>query len=160
MKHSIQAITEVAGRLSYVSVKDLIGYGRFRHINRVRQAVFYVSTQEGHSSPQIAIAMGGRDHSTILHGARVAAEWAERNPDYALFLERIREKLGTPRGLAPLPAAQVARFVPPKPKRVRKLKPKNNFAVRAEKDPYGSFHAMVSRGSKLLAEAIAQARAA
>lgn len=77
----------IASRLSGISVADISGKRRFKPIIRVRQAVMYVARKQGvHSFPQIGRAIGGRDHSTVIHGIEAAEIIAERDVEYRNFL--------------------------------------------------------------------------
>lgn len=60
-----------------LSVKDLVGLGRHRSISSVRQEAMWRAYEERtsdgrrvYSLPQIGAYLGGRDHTTVLHGIR------------------------------------------------------------------------------------------
>jgi chromosomal replication initiator protein len=61
-----------------LTVDDLIGQSRARHIAHPRQEAMYlmyeqrwaVSGNRRYSMPQIGRFLGGRDHTTVLHGYR------------------------------------------------------------------------------------------
>jgi hypothetical protein len=86
----IADLIAIASALSKVRVVDIMGPRRNQAFVRVRQAVCCVAQRQGvHSYPQIGRALGGRDHSTIIHGARKAEIIAARDPDYRKFLANI-----------------------------------------------------------------------
>jgi hypothetical protein len=86
----IADLIAIASALSRVRAVDIKGPRRNRVFVRVRQAVCYVAQKQGvHSYPQIGRALGGRDHSTVIHGARQAEIIAQRDPEYRKFLADI-----------------------------------------------------------------------
>lgn len=63
-------LIEVA-KASGTTVAELISPRRTRHISEARQAAMYrLSRETSMSIPQIGRRLGGRDHSSILHGIR------------------------------------------------------------------------------------------
>jgi len=69
-------IISAVARYYGVPEKDLLGPSRQRTLSVPRQLCMYIIRQETHTSlPQIGEILGGRDHSTILHGcAKIGAE--------------------------------------------------------------------------------------
>ena len=54
---------------------DLTGKNRTKAVNQGRQLAMYLArTLTDASLPQIGLALGGRDHSTVLHGCTRIAE--------------------------------------------------------------------------------------
>ena len=49
----------------------IIGRKRGRALERVRQAIMFEARRNRFTLSEIGRALGGRDHSTVLHGARV-----------------------------------------------------------------------------------------
>lgn len=89
----VHDLITIASRLTGISEAAIVGQQRFGHIVRVRQAVAHVAVNMGiHSTPQIGRAIGGRDHSTIIHANRKATILAERDPEYAHFIQRIKDE--------------------------------------------------------------------
>jgi chromosomal replication initiator protein len=66
----LQTVAEYYG----VPVEALAGRQRTRHIAQARQLAMYLAREETNASlPQIGEALGGRDHSTVVHGcARIS----------------------------------------------------------------------------------------
>lgn len=105
----ISDLVYIAAGLSGVADTDITGPKRFRHIVMVRQAVMLVAfEQRAISYPQIGQRLGGRDHSTVVHGVKAARERAKRNPEYARFIDRLRFDAAN---AAPFVAMQRPRFV-------------------------------------------------
>lgn len=81
---SVRWITLAASKIFDVPAPEIIGPCRRRNTMLARQAVYLVAKQlDRWSYPEIGRRLGGRDHSTIIHGARTAGERAKRDPYYA-----------------------------------------------------------------------------
>jgi chromosomal replication initiator protein len=69
-----RAMPEIAQEVaeSYdVTVRDITGPSRRKAISRARQAFMYEAYQQPHlSTPMIGAFLGGRDHTTIVHGVK------------------------------------------------------------------------------------------
>jgi hypothetical protein len=88
----VHDLIEIASRLSKVPVSDITGRGKLAYIVRVRHAVFHVAISQGvHSTPQIGRFMR-RDHSTVIHGNNQAKNHAARDPEYAHFIQRLKDE--------------------------------------------------------------------
>ena len=62
-------ILEVVASHSEIKIDDLVGQNRSAKIAAPRQIAMYILSQYVKvSSPQIGELLGGRDHSTVLHG--------------------------------------------------------------------------------------------
>jgi chromosomal replication initiation ATPase DnaA len=86
-----------ASRNHGLSVADLTGPSRRREIAWPRQGVMRAARLAGYSSTQIGRALGGRDHATVLYGAKAAAsrEWDGAPGDRAGLLAAVeREAAG------------------------------------------------------------------
>jgi len=64
------AIVRAVARASGVSSSDIRGQRRTRDLVRLRWAAAWLARANGASYPQIGRALGGRDHTTIIHGVR------------------------------------------------------------------------------------------
>jgi len=65
-----QIIAECAAK-HLVSIAQVKGQSRLREVIGARFEVFYrMSTELGYSLPMVGKAVGGRDHSGVLHGIR------------------------------------------------------------------------------------------
>lgn len=68
-KITIEQVINAVSDHYHVSVEALCGSSRSRTISFPRQMVMYLARTETDASfPQIGTALGGRDHTTILHG--------------------------------------------------------------------------------------------
>jgi hypothetical protein len=179
--HRMANLLTLAAAHAGLTVEDIRGKSRERHIIHARQAVCLLGTEAGHSSTFVSKVLD-RDHSTILHGRDAARERAKRSPDYAVYLDLVRsgempaEDLGPlestdpmldeappPSKLSPapvpLPAALVARFV--RAPRAATTKRRNNFDDVCEDERESELirNDMIA-GSRALADAINAMRAA
>lgn len=68
---------------------------RARKTARPRQIVMYLATTElGLSTTVVGRLLGGRDHSTVIHGRNTIAEMIETNSVMRERVERIRNEVG------------------------------------------------------------------
>jgi chromosomal replication initiator protein len=94
---SLEGILDVAALYFGVSVADLTGRGRSARIALQRQVVMYVMREEtGASLPQIGRALGGRDHTTVIHGCERVARHIESDPNLRRQVAELREQLYRP----------------------------------------------------------------
>ena len=77
MEHTITRLVREAARLSHLSLAALLSSRRDRDVARVRFAVMLVARDLNYSLPDIGRRLGGRDHTTVLHGVRRAVELLE-----------------------------------------------------------------------------------
>jgi chromosomal replication initiator protein len=96
-KLSLEAILEVAAAYFGISIADLTGRSRSAKIALQRQMVMYVMREEtGASLPQIGAILGGRDHTTVIHGFERVATDLEADPELRRQVTELREKLYLP----------------------------------------------------------------
>ena len=77
-----------------VSTERLLGRDRSREVALPRHVAMYVLRQEANSSlPQIGEALGGRDHTTVMHACKKIADLIERDNDLRRRIIQIREQL-------------------------------------------------------------------
>ena len=77
-----------------VSKIDLIGCRRNREIVRPRQVAMYLAKKvTGRSLPEIGRRIGGRDHTTVLHGIRKIEARVTLDTNLATRVERIKASL-------------------------------------------------------------------
>lgn len=75
---TVDRVVRVVAHHYGVSRKDLISQRRTADVVRPRQVAMYVSKiLTPRSFPQIGIQIGGRDHTTIMHGYRLIASMIE-----------------------------------------------------------------------------------
>jgi chromosomal replication initiation ATPase DnaA len=89
----VRRIQQLVCREFNVSMKDMLSPYRKAQFVRARQAGYYLAKQLTMLSlPAIGKKFGGRDHTTILHGARVTAERIATDKDLAISISRIEEQ--------------------------------------------------------------------
>jgi chromosomal replication initiator protein len=87
---TVSQILEAASSVSGVSVQALLSNRRSRRYARPRQIVMFLSRElTTKSLPAIARSLG-RDHTTVLHGARIIPELALRDGKLRAMIEQIR----------------------------------------------------------------------
>ncbi|MCC7206850.1 MAG: chromosomal replication initiator protein DnaA [Anaerolineae bacterium] len=88
-----------------LNVDDLVGRKRAKAIVRARQVAMYLARECTDASlPLIGQALGGRDHSTVLHGCVRIAEMLAGEPGFKDELDSLRTRLGGPAS-TPVPVA-------------------------------------------------------
>lgn len=93
---TLPRILETVARFYTVPLKDLIGKGRTKEIVIPRQIAMYIMREEtDRSLADIGAALGGRDHSTVMHGVDKVVAEIERNADLRQQALTIRELLYT-----------------------------------------------------------------
>ena len=86
-----QVITAVA-KYYRMEEKTLIGRGRSKDVSAARQMAMYLAREEtGASLPHIGEVLGGRDHTTIMHGWEKIASKIEENDQLRREMLSIRE---------------------------------------------------------------------
>ena len=90
-KLSLEQILDVAARYLGVSVDDLTGRARSAKIALQRQIVMYVMREEtGASLFQIGEVLGGRDHTTVIHGCERVTTDLNSDADLARQVAELR----------------------------------------------------------------------
>ena len=75
-----------------IQEKTLIGRGRSKDVSAARQMAMYLAREEtGASLPHIGEVLGGRDHTTIMHGWEKIASRIEENDQLRREMLAIRE---------------------------------------------------------------------
>lgn len=72
------------------TLDDLRGPCRARALSRARQVAYFLGHEQGYPLPRIGRAVGGRDHTTVLHGLRLVARLAREDPEIAGLIEEAR----------------------------------------------------------------------
>lgn len=73
--NTMRAIIEDVARRSELTVAELRGPGRARRYSWPRFEAMYLMREADHSLAQIGKFLGGRDHTTVLHGCRRYEAW-------------------------------------------------------------------------------------
>lgn len=112
---ALEAIIALVAANNRIDVRDMTSKARARRIARPRQMVMALAREfiPGLSLPQIGERLGGRDHTTVLHGVRrIAAlemddvEIGGCGPEMDYYRAALRRQCGNPR--ATPPAARTA----------------------------------------------------
>ena len=91
VKLRVRDIITHAADITEVSREMIVGNCRVQKLARIRHAVYMVCREQGYSYPQIGAHVGGRDHSTIVHGVKVAQSFCERDKDFADLVAALRQ---------------------------------------------------------------------
>jgi chromosomal replication initiator protein len=101
-KHGVQVrrhtnlddVLEAAATYHQLSMDDLISKRRTREVTRARHVAIYLAREETDASlPQIGEALGGRNHSTVLHGYQKIADEIEADDGLREEINAIRRQL-------------------------------------------------------------------
>ena len=91
---SPQVVMDLVASHFRVAVKDILGKGRTRTIAWPRQVTMFLLREETeHSLAQIGAALGGRDHTTIMHGCDQVAESVRHDAQVQREIETLRTEL-------------------------------------------------------------------
>ena len=89
----IDAVSDYFG----VAAADISGPGREKRLTLPRHIAMFIMREEtSYSYPAIGSALGGRDHTTVLHGYRKIAGQRSEDPNVQLAVESIRATLRAP----------------------------------------------------------------
>lgn len=79
---SMDNIRKVVAEYYDITVKDLMGKKRTRHIARPRQIAMALARElTGDSFPDIGQSFGGRDHTTVMHACDKVAQLRQEDPN-------------------------------------------------------------------------------
>jgi chromosomal replication initiator protein len=91
---SIELIQETVAGYFNISVEEMKGKRRDKHIVFPRQVAMYIVREETESSlPVIGNAFGGRDHTTALHAIEKITDLVLEDPRLQADLRQIRQRL-------------------------------------------------------------------
>lgn len=91
---AVPVILDIIAHHYNITVNELTGKSRSRRVAVPRQIAMYILREEaGLSFPQIGQELGGRDHSTVMHGYEKIAELAARDDTLRRNLMAIREAM-------------------------------------------------------------------
>ena len=96
-KLSPEMIMQIAADYFGIAVADLVNRGRSAPIALQRQIVMYLIREEtGVSFPQIGQLLGGRDHTTVMHGIDKIAGDLLKDADLSRAVNELRTRLYEP----------------------------------------------------------------
>jgi chromosomal replication initiator protein len=91
---SVDGIKKVVANYYNITIEEMCGKRRDRHIVFPRQVAMYIIREETASSlPAIGQAFGGRDHTTVLHSYEKIVQDCQDDPRVYADLTKIRELL-------------------------------------------------------------------
>jgi len=91
---SPDAIQDAVARHFGIKVSDLKGRDRSRRVSLPRQITMYLIRKYCEKSyPDIGILLGGKDHSTVLHGVKSVTSDIEHDPEIRRHVEAIQNSL-------------------------------------------------------------------
>ena len=89
-----QLIIEVVSEHYHISVDQMISKNRSSDIAKPRQIAMYLcKNMTSNSLDVIGSLLGGRDHSTIIHGIKKVTEEYESNETVRNTIETIKKKI-------------------------------------------------------------------
>jgi len=91
---SLNKVLECTAAFYRLSQDDLIGRSRVSRVSEPRQIAMYLMREEAEASyPAIGAALGGRDHTTILHGCDKISRLLEQDAKLRRDIGQLREHL-------------------------------------------------------------------
>ena len=91
---NIRQIAQAVAEYYHISLEDMCGKQRDKHIVMPRQVAMYLMRQETQASLfEIGQLFGGRDHSTVLHACEKIDQAVNINPTLRREIVAIREHL-------------------------------------------------------------------
>jgi len=87
------AVVDVVARAFNLSVDRLLSTDRSRDVALPRQIAMYLMRETNISLPQIGLALGGRDHTTVMYGCEKVADLLERDDRLRRQVVQIRQQL-------------------------------------------------------------------
>ncbi len=93
-KTNVADVLKATATYHQLSLDDLLSKRRTKEVVRARQIAMYLAREETDASlPQIGEALGGRNHSTVLHGYQKIAGEIALDESLRQELNRIRQQL-------------------------------------------------------------------
>src|SRR4051812_45292594 len=91
MPEKIRRIIEETGRMFAVTMPEMIGQRRHKHIAHARQVAMYLIRKDlNHSLETIGRYFGDRDHTTVLHACQAVHWRLEKDDELKQQLEHLR----------------------------------------------------------------------
>ncbi len=91
---TLESVLEATAAYHNLTVDDLLGPRRTKKIAAARQQAMYLAREATEASlPQIGAALGGRDHTTIMHGCNKIAELIESSEEVRQEIKQLRMRL-------------------------------------------------------------------
>ncbi len=91
---TVEAVLETIADHYRITIDDLVGPRRTKKIALARQQAMFLAREATEASlPQIGAALGGRDHTTVMHGCNKIAEQLEIDEDLRQEMRQLRLRL-------------------------------------------------------------------
>ncbi len=91
---SADKIVKAVSNFYSVEKKEILGKRRYKELVHPRQVIMYLLRNElNYSFPRIGKELGGKDHTTIMHGVEKIAKQIKRDTQLQNELSAIKEKL-------------------------------------------------------------------
>ncbi|NWF67886.1 MAG: chromosomal replication initiator protein DnaA [Chloroflexi bacterium] len=91
---TLARVLDATARYHNLSLEDLMGQSRSGPINQARQIAMYLAREITDASlPQIGEAIGGRTHTTVLHGCNKVAADMQKDDELCTAVDTIRRQL-------------------------------------------------------------------
>ena len=104
-----EAIIQAVADEFRITRPELVGQRRLKRFARPRQVAMYLMRDvAGLSFPQIGEHLGGRDHTTVMHGYKKVSQLLADDPELRMRVDRIRARLNREAVLAREPVYSVA----------------------------------------------------
>jgi chromosomal replication initiator protein len=87
------AVVDMVARTFNLSVDRLLSPDRSRDVALPRQIAMYLMRETNISLPQIGLALGGRDHTTVMYACEKVADLLERDDKVRRQVVQIRQQL-------------------------------------------------------------------
>ena len=93
-KNDIHRIQQIVSDYFQIKIEDLTGKKRTKNIAFPRQIAMYLcKNMTSNPLDSIGALLGGRDHSTIIHGIKKVTEEYENNENTRALIETIKKKI-------------------------------------------------------------------
>jgi chromosomal replication initiator protein len=91
---TLRQVVDITADIYHVKSTDIVGKRRTQRVNQARQVAMYLARELTEASlPQIGEGLGGRSHTTVLHGCNKIADEIAFDPRLNGIVEQIRSKL-------------------------------------------------------------------
>lgn len=91
---TVSQIAERTAAIMQMDLKDILSESRVQEISMARQWIVYIARQEtGASWPEIGMALGGRNHSTVLRSYSQISKKINADPTMRQQADEIRRKV-------------------------------------------------------------------
>ncbi|NOX62192.1 MAG: chromosomal replication initiator protein DnaA [Chloroflexi bacterium] len=89
-----EAIIQAVADEFRITRSELVGQRRLKRFARPRQVAMYLMREVAQLSfPQIGEYLGGRDHTTVMHGYKKVSQLLADDPELRMRVERVRMRL-------------------------------------------------------------------